>query len=48
MSEEPEKTVEDLERRGEKLEEEIEDAREDWERKQQDTSVPGAKDPEPE
>lgn len=44
MSEEPEKTVEDLEQRSEELEEEIEETRDDWERKQQDSSVPGAKD----
>jgi hypothetical protein len=42
MSEKPEREVEDMEERAERLEEEIDDAREDWERKKQDPSVPGA------
>jgi hypothetical protein len=42
MSEEPERKVEDMEERSERLDEEIDAAREDWERKKQDPSVPGA------
>ncbi len=49
MSEkEPEETVDDLEERGEKLGEEIEETRDDWERKQESSAVPGAvPDPDP-
>jgi predicted nucleic acid-binding Zn-ribbon protein len=32
----------DMEERSERLEDEIDDAREDWERKKADSSVPGA------
>jgi flagellar motility protein MotE (MotC chaperone) len=39
---EPERDVADMEERSERLEEEIEDTREDWERKKRDSSVPGA------
>lgn len=39
---EPEREVEDMEERSERLEEQIEDTREDWERKKRDSSVPGA------
>ena len=39
---EPERDLEDMEERSERLEEEIEDTREDWERKKRDSSVPGA------
>jgi hypothetical protein len=42
MSAEPERDVEEMEERSERLEEEIEDTREDWERKKRDSSVPGA------
>jgi predicted nucleic acid-binding Zn-ribbon protein len=42
MSEKPEREVEDMEERAERLEDEIDDAREDWERKKHDPSVPGA------
>jgi hypothetical protein len=42
MSEEPERELEDMEERAERLEGDIEDAREDWERKKQDPGVPGA------
>jgi hypothetical protein len=43
MSEEkPERDLEDMEERAQRLEGEIDDAREDWERKKQDPSVPGA------
>jgi hypothetical protein len=41
---EPERDVEDMEERSERLEDQIEDAREDWERKKRDSSVPGAPD----
>jgi hypothetical protein len=34
--------VEELEERSDKLEQQISDVREDWERKQTDPSVPGA------
>jgi hypothetical protein len=40
--EEPEREVEDMERRSEQVGEDIEAAREDWERKKADDSVPGA------
>jgi hypothetical protein len=36
------RTVSDLKHQGDKLEEEIESTRTDWERKQEDASVPGA------
>jgi hypothetical protein len=39
---EPERDVEEMEERSERLEEEIEDTRADWERKKSDSSVPGA------
>jgi hypothetical protein len=39
---EPERDVEEMEERSERLEEQIEDTREDWERKKRDSSVPGA------
>ena len=42
MSEDPERRIRDMEERSERLEEEIEDTREDWERKKRDSSVPGA------
>jgi hypothetical protein len=42
MSDEPERDVEDMEERSERLKEKIEDTREDWERKQADEHVPGA------
>jgi hypothetical protein len=42
MSENPERHLEDMEERSERLEEQIEDVREDWERKKADSSVPGA------
>jgi hypothetical protein len=40
--EEIDRELEDMEDRSERLEDEIEHAREDWERKQRDPSVPGA------
>ena len=40
--EHPEERADELERRTEQLGEEIEDAREDWERKKADPQVPGA------
>jgi hypothetical protein len=39
---EPERDVEEMEERSERLDDEIGDAREDWERKKADASVPGA------
>ena len=39
---EPERDVEDMEERSERLEDQIEDTREDWERKKRDSRVPGA------
>jgi hypothetical protein len=39
---EPEREVEEMEERSERLEQDIDDAREDWERKKADESVPGA------
>jgi hypothetical protein len=42
MSEQPEHELEDMEERAERLDDEIGDAREDWERKKQDPGVPGA------
>jgi hypothetical protein len=46
-ADELEREVEDMEERSERLDDEIDDAREDWERKQRDPNVPGASgDPE--
>ena len=42
MSEEPEREVEEMQERSDRLEQEIHDTREDWERKQRDSNVPGA------
>jgi hypothetical protein len=39
---EPERDLEELEERSERLEDDIDEAREDWERKKGDPSVPGA------
>jgi hypothetical protein len=39
---EPERRVEEMEERSERLEEDIAETREDWERKKRDSSVPGA------
>jgi hypothetical protein len=39
---EPERDVDEMEERSERLEEQIEDTREDWERKKRDSKVPGA------
>jgi hypothetical protein len=41
-NEEIDRELDDMEERTEHLEDEIEDAREDWERKKRDPSVPGA------
>ena len=47
MSEEPEREVEEMQERSDRLEQEIDDTRDDWERKKRDTRVPGASgDPE--
>jgi len=42
MNERPERELDEMQERSEKLEGEIDDAREDWERKKGDSSVPGA------
>jgi hypothetical protein len=42
MSEQPERDADEMEERSERLEDEISDAREDWERKKADSGVPGA------
>ena len=42
MSEEPEREVEEMQERADKLEDEIDEARKHWERKKADPSVPGA------
>lgn len=41
-SEDMERDLDDMEKRSERLEDEIEATREDWERKKRDPSVPGA------
>ena len=42
MSEEPERELEEMQKRADKLEDEIDEARKDWEQKKADPSVPGA------
>ena len=42
MTEQPEREVEEMEERASKLEDQIDEVREDWERKKADSSVPGA------
>jgi hypothetical protein len=42
VTEKPEREVEEMQERADRLEEEIEHVREDWERKKADPSVPGA------
>jgi len=42
MTEEPERELEEMQERAEKLEHEIDEVRKDWERKKADPSVPGA------
>lgn len=42
MTEQPERAADDMEERSERLEDEISDVREDWERKKADSGVPGA------
>jgi hypothetical protein len=42
MNERPERELDDMQERSDELEQEIDDAREDWERKKADSSVPGA------
>jgi hypothetical protein len=41
----PERDVEEMEERVERLEDEISDTRQDWERKRNDPGVPGAEPP---
>jgi len=42
VTEQPEREVEEMEERASKLEGQIDEVREDWERKKADSSVPGA------
>jgi uncharacterized small protein (DUF1192 family) len=42
----PEREVEEMEERSDRLEDEIEETRSDWERKKRDPSVPGAEPPD--
>jgi hypothetical protein len=42
MTEKPEREVDEMQDRSDRLKEEIADTREDWERKKADPSVPGA------
>jgi hypothetical protein len=42
VTENPERDVEEMQERSDRLEDEINDVREDWERKKRDSSVPGA------
>jgi hypothetical protein len=42
VTEQPEREVEDMEERVSKLDDQIDEVREDWERKKADSSVPGA------
>jgi hypothetical protein len=41
---EPERDVEEMQERSERLKQDIEDVRDDWQRKQADEHVPGASD----
>ena len=42
MTEQPERELDEMQERSDRLEREIADVREDWERKKGDSSVPGA------
>jgi hypothetical protein len=42
VTEQPEREVEDMEERVSKLDDQIDEVREEWERKKADSSVPGA------
>jgi hypothetical protein len=42
MTEQPERELDEMQERSDRLEEEIGDVREDWESKKQDPGVPGA------
>jgi hypothetical protein len=42
LTEEPERQLDEMQERADRLEEEIGAVREDWERKKQDSTVPGA------
>jgi hypothetical protein len=42
VTEKPERDVEEMQERSDRLEKQIDDTREDWERKKSDSSVPGA------
>ena len=43
MTEKPERELDEMQERSDKLEQEIEAVREDWERKKRDSSVPAAR-----
>jgi hypothetical protein len=42
VTEEPERELDDMQERAEKLKDDTDQVREDWERKKADSSVPGA------
>jgi hypothetical protein len=42
MNERPERELDEMEERTDRLDEEIDEARKDWERKKADSNVPGA------
>jgi hypothetical protein len=42
VSEEPEREVDEMQERADRLEDEIDKVREDWERKKADSRIPGA------
>jgi hypothetical protein len=42
MNERPERELDEMDERTDRLDEEIDEARKDWERKKADSSVPGA------
>jgi hypothetical protein len=42
VTEEPEREVDEMQERADKLEDEIDEVRKDWERKKADSSIPGA------
>jgi hypothetical protein len=45
-AQEPERELEAMEERSDRLEDDIADAEEDWQRKKRDSSVPGAPEPD--
>ena len=42
MSEQPEREIDEMQERADRLDDEIDKVREDWERKKRDPSIPGA------